>query len=212
VRAPERLLQLTRANDNHPLAMIVNGVVVSAPNITSGGTGFRMALIVGNFTEQEIEDLMTSLRRGMVHRSAAEVQRDLLQPRGVVTNPAGQGTNPQAARNSRTGISGQILDPNGTPVAGAQVALCTKDKGVIVQAGGLLPTTWGGKTSEIVETDAQGRFSFPVRPDEFHVIAAHEKGFVWRTDQELAASDDLPLEPWGTRRGDTEDRPRGGSG
>lgn len=58
----ERLLQLTKANDNHPLAMIVNGVVVSAPNISSQGTGFSQVLILGNFTDQEVEDLIVALR------------------------------------------------------------------------------------------------------------------------------------------------------
>jgi hypothetical protein len=93
-------------------------------------------------------------------------------------------------------IAGRVVDPNGAPVAGAQVALCTKDKGVIVQAGKLTPTTWGGRSSEIVEADAQGRFSFRSRPEQFHLVAAHDEGFAWVTNEQWTDDDGLRLEPW----------------
>jgi len=67
---------------------------------------------------------------------------------------------------------------------------------VIIQDGQLLPTTWGGRSSEIVSTDAQGRFAFPSRPEEFHLIAAHDSGFVWVTGKEWAAPADVRLAPW----------------
>ncbi|NLH44110.1 MAG: hypothetical protein GX448_19910 [Planctomycetes bacterium] len=66
----ERLLQLTKANNNHPLAIIVNGVVVSAPSVSSEGTGVSQALILGNFTEQEVEDLIEVLRKDINRQSA----------------------------------------------------------------------------------------------------------------------------------------------
>jgi peroxiredoxin len=93
-------------------------------------------------------------------------------------------------------ISGRLLDPAGRPAAGAQVALCTKDKGVIIQEGQLVPTTWGGRTSAIASTDAEGRFTFSSRPEEFHLVAAHEQGFAWVIDRELTDSADLRLVPW----------------
>ena len=42
---------------------------------------------------------------------------------------------------------------------------------------------------------------FPRPPDEFHLIAAHDQGFAWVTNKELAASGDLRLEPWGRIEG-----------
>ena len=53
----------------------------------------------------------------------------------------------------------RVVDPNGDPVAGAQVALCTKDQGVVVSGGKLVINRMGGADSTIVETDDQGRFS-----------------------------------------------------
>ena len=44
-------------------------------------------------------------------------------------------------------------------------------------------------------------FSFPSAPEEFHLIAAHNQGFAWVTNKELAASGDLRLEPWGRIEG-----------
>lgn len=94
------------------------------------------------------------------------------------------------------GISGRVVDPNGRPVAGAQVALCSKDQGAIIRAGQLAPTNRADKSSEIVQTDAQGRFSFASAPEEFHLIAAHDVGCAWVTSEELRAAADLRLAPW----------------
>jgi hypothetical protein len=126
-------------------------------------------------------------------RLGSSIEPDAADPQWINLTATGPG-----AANE---ISGRVVDPNGRPVAGAQVALCTKDKGVDIQAGQLLPTRWGGKGGEIVKTDAQGRFSFASVPDEFHLIAAHDAGFAWITNKELPASGDLRLEPWGRIEG-----------
>ena len=62
----KRLLQLTKANDGRLLAEIVFGLVVSAPMIRAGQGGFSRAVITGNFTDQEVDDLIATLRRYMV--------------------------------------------------------------------------------------------------------------------------------------------------
>jgi nitrous oxidase accessory protein NosD len=98
-------------------------------------------------------------------------------------------------------FSERVVDARGSPVAGAQVALCTKDKGVTIGPTGLLLNKMGGRSTEIVQTDAQGRFSFPQVPEEFQLVAAHESGFAWVADKELASSRDLPLQPWGRIEG-----------
>jgi hypothetical protein len=60
----ERLRQLTKANGDHPLAEIVNGVVICAPMIVKSPSGLPSIVIVGNFTDQEIDSLIATLRQG----------------------------------------------------------------------------------------------------------------------------------------------------
>jgi hypothetical protein len=102
---------------------------------------------------------------------------------------------------STPGISGRVVDPDGKPVAGAQVALCTKDKGVSIFPPQLLSTSVTGKTSDIVKTDAEGRFSFPEAPAEFLIIAAHETGFARVDGADITGPLTIPLERWGRIEG-----------
>ena len=108
-----------------------------------------------------------NLKYRQTGQDAAElIVVDLKEPAGDsimpnATDVAPQGTDLQAAPSPRRESRGRLSTRTASLSPGRRWRLCTKDKGVIVQAGELLPTTWGGKTSEIVETDAQGRFSFP---------------------------------------------------
>ena len=93
------------------------------------------------------------------------------------------------------------MDPNGNPLAGAQVALCTKDKGVSIFPPQLLSTSVAGKTSEIVKTDAAGRFSFPEVPAQFAILAAHETGFGRVDGTDLTSPLTIRLYRWGQVEG-----------
>jgi peroxiredoxin len=95
----------------------------------------------------------------------------------------------------------QVVDPNGNPVAGVQVALCTRDKGVTVRAGKLVADTMGSRTSEIVETDAEGLFDFSDWPEDFYLVAAHDKGFAWVTKEQFDSSSEIRLQSWGRIEG-----------
>jgi peroxiredoxin len=94
-----------------------------------------------------------------------------------------------------------VVDPNGNPVAGAQVALCTSNKGVIVRAGKLVTNTIGGRTTTIAETDADGLFDFSGWPDDFHLVAAHDKGFAWVTKEQFVSPPEIRLQSWGRIEG-----------
>lgn len=113
----ERLQQLTKANNNHPLAMIVNGVIVSAPNITSGGTGVCQAVIVGNFTEQDIEDLIAVLREDINRQST---------PPDAGWMDFGEPI-PADANDARTLAAGVVLDGIGQDVEGKMFVSSVRD-------------------------------------------------------------------------------------
>ncbi len=102
---------------------------------------------------------------------------------------------------SRQEVAGVVLDPNGSPVAGAQVALCTENTGTRIRAPRLLPVELAGKSSEIVETDADGRFVFPDVPADFLIVASHESGFARVDGADYAAAGPLRLERWGQIEG-----------
>ena len=69
----DRLARLTQAYDGHHLALIVADVVVAAPMIRGGQGGFRNAVITGNFTEPALEEMIESLRRGMIQQSSPKL-------------------------------------------------------------------------------------------------------------------------------------------
>ncbi len=119
----------------------------------------------------------------------------------IATQASVAETRSQDKNSASGGISGRVVDPNGQPVAGAQVALCTEDQGVTIAPPALRPTDFQGKTSAIVETDAQGRFSFPAVSGEFVLFAACETGFVQVESRDLSSAPSLRLQRWGRVEG-----------
>jgi len=62
-KGAELLYELTKANLRKTLAIILNGKVVSAPTIESAIR--KRAVITGTFTEQEIQQMVQALQRGL---------------------------------------------------------------------------------------------------------------------------------------------------
>jgi len=104
---------------------------------------------------------------------------------------------------SPSGVSGQVLDANGQPATGAQVALITTKASVTISQGRLEPTRFGSaEKAQVVETDAQGRFRFESEPNEgFSLIAAHDAGFARADAGVFKANREVRLEPWGRIEG-----------
>lgn len=107
----------------------------------------------------------------------------------------------EAIENTNLGVSGRILDPNGTPVHGAQVALCTLEKGIAVTGGRLGSYRLGEQDSNIRQTDGEGGFAFEQRPEDFELVVACDCGFARLTDEQFAASPVIRLQPWGRIEG-----------
>jgi beta-lactamase regulating signal transducer with metallopeptidase domain len=92
-------------------------------------------------------------------------------------------------------VAGVVRSPDGGPLAGADVILCTPGRGLYLRNGrpGLdqLPL--------LVRTGADGRFSFPPEPDRFRLVAIHEQGIGQVGDQ--AGTRDITLERWAGAEG-----------
>ena len=103
-------------------------------------------------------------------------------------------------------VSGRVVDPEGRPVAGAQVALGTAWRTVrtCTSRASALSLPCCGRitdsfcaTSEIVETDAEGRFSFPAVSGGFMLVVSHETGFARVDFHDFTPAMTIRLERWG---------------
>jgi RNA polymerase sigma factor (sigma-70 family) len=99
-------------------------------------------------------------------------------------------------QKSSVAIHGIVLLPDGSPAAGAQVALCTAEKGVTLESGHFARH----EDSIITTADASGHFAFAADPAPQRVIAVDDHGFVQLpvgTNHNLS----LALKPWGRIEG-----------
>jgi beta-lactamase regulating signal transducer with metallopeptidase domain len=87
-------------------------------------------------------------------------------------------------------ITGIVRSPDGKPLAGAEVALCTATRGLYLRNGRPMP----GQPHLMVRTGADGRFSFAPQNEQFVLVAMDERGFALVTDR--AAMGDITLKPW----------------
>jgi len=94
-------------------------------------------------------------------------------------------------------VRGTVLLPDGSPAAGAQVALCTSEKGVTLGQAKFS----NRRDSIVVETDAGGHFTFPPEPAPQSVIAIHDQGFANTALDNSNHIVSIQLEPWGRIEG-----------
>jgi ABC-type phosphate transport system substrate-binding protein len=83
-----------------------------------------------------------------------------------------------------SGPAGIVLGPDGTPLADAEVTLCTD-------------SVYTRQTT----TDAHGRFGFPHLQEPFSILVAHQRGFAHATREQLVASPTVTVQPWGRIEG-----------
>ncbi|MDY0356554.1 MAG: Clp protease N-terminal domain-containing protein [Sedimentisphaerales bacterium] len=109
----------------------------------------------------------------------------------------------QASDSATTEISGRVLDPNGVPAAGAQVAWIDADRSVSITDGRLMAPRFGKREGgAIIETDERGHFRFEEEPnDGFSLLAAHDAGFALIGSEDFAQDRVIRLERWGRVEG-----------
>ncbi len=99
------------------------------------------------------------------------------------------------------GLTGVIRAPDGSPLAGVEVALATAQHPASIQSGRFLQDGVG--QPRIVRTGADGRFALEPSKPPYTLIALHDRGFARRTvsDQTGPAPAEMTLEPWGRIEG-----------
>jgi len=88
------------------------------------------------------------------------------------------------------GPAGIVLLPDGSPATGAEVILCTPSQGAYIQDGRQR------RDGQFVETKQDGQFSFPMQMDAYAIVVLHDDGYAEVTEDELAESSEVTLQPW----------------
>ena len=96
-----------------------------------------------------------------------------------------------------TGPTGIVHLPDGRPASGAEVILCTPSQGAYIHNG----RNQQRRNSQYVETNEDGKFSFPVQTDVYAIVVLHDEGYLEVDESDLAESTDLTLQSWATVTG-----------
>jgi uncharacterized GH25 family protein len=92
------------------------------------------------------------------------------------------------------GPAGIVRKPDGMPAAGADVVLATPSSQVQIKNGTIEPRQTFALTTK---TAADGKFEFAPQLDSFLVLAVGDEGYAEVTQEQLKASGDVKLQPWG---------------
>jgi len=92
-----------------------------------------------------------------------------------------------------SGPTGIVLSPEGIPLQGAEVFLCTRSEGLYLRNGrsDSSPNTPASKTEET------GRFRFTPQVDPYAVVALHDLGVAEVSEDQLKLNNLVRLQPWG---------------
>ena len=96
------------------------------------------------------------------------------------------------------GLSGIVRLPDGRPAARADVRLFNENIRLSLRNGRLDSPPSRGRADDTwqTRTDDAGRFAFQPQDEPFHVMVLHDQGYAQRSEQELARSSQVTLEPW----------------
>jgi protocatechuate 3,4-dioxygenase beta subunit/peroxiredoxin/DNA-binding beta-propeller fold protein YncE len=95
------------------------------------------------------------------------------------------------------GLAAIVQLPDGTPVAGADVALATREQRLALESGRFERQA----NVPLFTTGPDGRFTFTPPDDKYLLIAVSDAGFADASSDELTKSSKLVLQPWGKIEG-----------
>jgi len=94
-------------------------------------------------------------------------------------------------------IEGIVRGTDAHPAEGAEVLMCTPMQYVYLSNGKMRDPDW----TYLCRTKADGRYSFPPEREPFMLVVLHEDGYAEATHEQLAASPDVTIQPWGRIEG-----------
>ena len=100
------------------------------------------------------------------------------------------------------GIRGKVVSPDGKPVAGASVALCTWTREVRVNNSQIRYAR--EDRFKLLTTKADGQFQLPAEIDPWVLVIAHKSGYAERTREQLERDKPVRLEKWGRIEGQVQ--------
>jgi uncharacterized GH25 family protein len=107
---------------------------------------------------------------------------------------------PQAEKPAKSGplLRAVVLLPDGTPVAGADVACVSSNVILIIQEHSL---QGGLRAARIIQTAKDGSFTLDTDDATTDIVAVHQKGFAKVSPEKVRASGKIDLQPWGRIEG-----------
>jgi thiol-disulfide isomerase/thioredoxin len=91
-------------------------------------------------------------------------------------------------------VEGVVRKPDGSPAAGAQIAVATKDQGAYVVNG----TTFHDQGNVKLTADAQGKYKLPVLTGDYALVAIQDAGYGELQSGNIARDGtDVKLQAWG---------------
>ena len=97
-----------------------------------------------------------------------------------------------------SGLGGIVRLQDGRPASGAEVRLFNENIRLPLRNGRLPSSPAPGQAANAwqTRTDDAGRFGFQPQDEPFRVMVLHDQGYAQRSEQELARSSEITLEPW----------------
>ncbi|MHC4333443.1 MAG: sigma-70 family RNA polymerase sigma factor [Planctomycetota bacterium] len=92
---------------------------------------------------------------------------------------------------------GTVYLPDSNVAAGAEVRVTTRGLGSL----GLKEGRRRGRRTKHVLTDPNGHFTAPVQPERFDLLVIHDAGYSEVSQEQLAESHEIHLNPWGRVEG-----------
>ncbi len=96
------------------------------------------------------------------------------------------------------GLTGVVRLPDGSPAAGAQVALCTENGPTLLITNSEFHEMSRGLA---VEAGKGGRYSFPPQSARYALVVIHERGWRLLRSEDRPASGEVIIQPWASVEG-----------